>query len=105
MPAITLVFADILQQVGVSRQETLRFDSERPGKRFGIVDGGFEIHVPEVATPQTLRHAKGFGMWMSGTVEPASVVEPRGRPPQRVPLPSSHRVPQPRGIGILWQIA
>ena len=102
---IALVFADVLQQVGVRRQQPLRLDGERPGEHFRIVDGHFEIHVAEVATPEAFRDAKRFGLWMSGAVEPAPVVEPRGGHDQRVPLPSSDRVSQPGGIGILGKIA
>jgi hypothetical protein len=53
---------------------------------FGIVDRHFEIHVAEVATPETFGDAKRLGLWMSGAVKPALVetVERSGLPIRRV---------------------
>ena len=105
MGTITLIFADVLQQVRVRRQQPLRFHREGPGKHFRIVDGHFEIHVAEVATPESFGNAKRFGLRMSGAVEPALVVETRGGDDECVSLPSPDRVPQPGRIGILRKIA
>src|SRR5712691_2235236 len=61
--------------------------------------------MAEVATPEAFGNAKRFGLWMSGAVEPALVVEPRGRHNKRVPLPPPDRVTQPGRIGVLGEIA
>jgi len=69
-----------------------------------IVDRHFELHVAEVATAEAFRQAKRCGLWMSGAVEPALVVEP---PDVTTNVSPSHRPTEypSQWIGILGKIA
>ena len=103
--AAALVLADVFEQLGIGRQQSLALDRERPREHLRIVDGDLVVQVAEVAAAETLGQTERLGLWMSGAVEPTLVVEPGGRDDQRVAFPSSDRVAEPRRVRVLRQIA
>src|SRR5579863_7917663 len=78
-------------------------------KRFGvvhrIVDGEFDLQVAEIAPAEALGHMRRFASRMAECIQQDLVVQSRGLNHQSARIPPSHRIPQPRRIGIGGKLA
>ncbi len=75
------------------------------GVGFGIVDGGLDLEVSEVAAVDAFGYVQGVCGGMAGLIEPSFAVETGGVDDERVAVPLAGGVAEPGGVGVLSKLA
>src|SRR5262245_36181944 len=66
-----------------------------------VVDRHFKFHMAKVFSPESLSHAKGFGMRVAVGIHPEFFVNSSGFDNEIVAIPLPYRIPHPTWIGEL----
>ena len=97
--------AEIFQQILVGNERLLLGVGDRFRVGLRIVDGHFDVQVPEVPAPEAFDHAQRVAVRMAHPIEPAPVVEANGVDDQRVARPRADRIAHPSRLRIRRQLA
>ena len=95
MNRVFLVLADILDHVGVGEKLVMQRKRPRLGVRLRIVNGNFDVHVPEVGAAEAFDGVQGFGMRTAAVIEPALVIETPGINLEPVAVPLADGIAEP----------
>src|SRR5579871_943600 len=98
---VLLVVAVKFHDLSVGDQMQSFFHGPRLRVRFRVVDGNLDVHMAEVATPESFGYMQLFRRRMAGFVEPGLAVEADGIDNQRIPIPFADRRSEPVGLGVL----
>ena len=93
MRKVFFVCADRFDQFLIRKKiQPGEFDGPRSGIRLRVVNGDFQIDVPEVATRVAFGDVRRFGLGVPIHVEPALIIKGVGLDDQGIALPLANRV-------------
>src|SRR5207245_7899307 len=100
MRIILFVFAECFNQLLVRKKiQTCELDGLRPGVCLRVLDGEFQIDVPEVAAPVAFGDMGRFGLRVPVHVQPPNIIKGIGLDDQRV------AIPLPDGVTVIGRLA
>src|SRR4029077_3662712 len=98
---LVILQAYILHDFGVLQQVRMPVQCEWPCIGAWVVDGYVEIHMPEIHAPVAFGHMQFLSVRMRGVVKPSLFIESYRVHHQRVSIPLSDRIAEPRRVHVL----